>query len=64
MTDNAQTNKEHLPKTLPRGIFNMPAGLPFTDTLARGLLGLYGDNPETFAQLHILLPTRRACRTF
>jgi len=63
MTDNAQTNKEHLPKTLPRGIFNMPAGLPFTDTLARGLLGLYGDNPETFAQLHILLPTRRACRT-
>ncbi len=43
-------------------IYNIPPGIPFVDTLARGLLqGSLGD-PLELARATILLPTRRACR--
>lgn len=50
----------HTPGTGP--VFNIPAGLPFADTLAAGLLAEAGDDPMALARMRVLLPTRRACR--
>jgi ATP-dependent helicase/nuclease subunit B len=49
------------------GLYNIPAHLPFLDTLARGVieemdgaLGTGKDDPAALARVTILLPTRRA----
>lgn len=43
-------------------VFNIPAGLPFADMLAAGLLAEARDDPMALARMRVLLPTRRACR--
>lgn len=45
------------------GLYNIPAHLPFLDTLAQGVIeemGGLGDDPAALARVTILLPTRRA----
>jgi len=44
-------------------VYNIPAGLPFADVLAQGLLERYQAEPLQLAECLVLLPTRRACRT-
>lgn len=46
------------------GVATIAPGLPFADTLARGLLDRLGDAPFALADVTIYLPTRRAARTF
>lgn len=41
----------------------IPAGRPFVDRLAAGLLARHGDDPLAFARVTVLLPTRRAVRS-
>src|SRR5690606_25546576 len=43
-------------------VFTIPAGRPFLDDLARGLLAEAGPDPLDLARTLVLLPTRRACR--
>jgi ATP-dependent helicase/nuclease subunit B len=43
-------------------VFTIPAGIPFADALARGLLSRAGDDPLNLAAMTILLPSRRAVR--
>jgi len=43
-------------------LFTIPAGAPFVDALARGLIARFGATPERLAPVLVLLPTRRACR--
>ena len=43
-------------------ILTIAPSQPFLDTLAAGLLGEVGDEPQRLADYLILLPTRRACR--
>ncbi len=44
-------------------IYTIPAGVPFADALAQGVLSQYADSdPLTLSTLIILLPTRRAVR--
>lgn len=43
-------------------IFSIPAGVPFADTFARGLLASHGADPLALARVRILLPNRRAQR--
>ncbi len=45
-----------------RGLFTIPAGTPFLDALASGLLGEYGKDPALLSAARIFLPTRRACQ--
>lgn len=45
-----------------RNVYTIPAGAPFLDTLAQGLLDEAGQEPLALARQTILLPTRRACR--
>ncbi|MBO1075172.1 double-strand break repair protein AddB [Roseomonas marmotae] len=45
------------------GLYNIPAHLPFLDTLARGVIeemGEAGQDPTALSRVTILLPTRRA----
>ncbi len=44
-------------------LFSIPAGLSFVDSLAAGLLRRYGGGPLGLAEVTVLLPTRRACRS-
>jgi ATP-dependent helicase/nuclease subunit B len=44
-------------------VSNIPAGAPFVDTLAAGLLARHGSAGDSLADLTVLLPTRRACLT-
>ena len=44
------------------GLYSIPAGTPFADALADGILAQTGGKPENLAEFRILLPTRRACR--
>lgn len=44
-------------------IYTIPAGCSFVDALAEGLMDMAGDDPLALARMHVLLPTRRACRT-
>jgi len=46
-----------------RGIYTIPAGWPFVDALAAGILAETGPDPEALAAVTILLPTRRAARS-
>jgi ATP-dependent helicase/nuclease subunit B len=42
--------------------FTIPAGVPFAQSLARGLKGMAGDDPLALAGMIVLLPTRRSAR--
>lgn len=44
------------------GVYTIPAGVPFVDALAAGMLSASGKSPEELADFEVLLPTRRACR--
>lgn len=44
-------------------VYNIPAGLPFLDLLARGLWRQAGEDPLALSAMTVLLPTRRACRS-
>jgi ATP-dependent helicase/nuclease subunit B len=44
-------------------VWRIPAGIGFANALATGLLERVKDNPLGLAEMQILLPTRRACRT-
>jgi ATP-dependent helicase/nuclease subunit B len=46
-----------------RGVFTIPAGWPFVDSLAAGILAEAGDDPAALAEFTLLLPTRRAVRS-
>lgn len=43
-------------------VFEIPAGRPFLEDLAAGLLALAGEDPLSLARATVLLPTRRAGR--
>ncbi len=47
----------------PPNVYTIPAGAPFVDTLAEGILARVGDDPLDLASVTVLLPTRRACRS-
>jgi len=42
--------------------YNIPAGVPFADCLAHGIMQQYGDKPELFAKMTIFLPSKRGMR--
>lgn len=44
-------------------VYTIPPSQPFVDSLARGILDQVGDAPQSLASVHVLLPTRRACRS-
>lgn len=44
-------------------VFSIKSGAPFVDVLAARLLAEHGGDPLTLADIRILLPTRRACRS-
>lgn len=44
-------------------VFTIPPGLPFVDTLAAGLMDKAGGDPLKLAEMIVLLPNRRACRS-
>lgn len=44
-------------------VSTIPAGVPFVDALAKGLLAEAGGDPLTLADMLVLLPNRRACRS-
>ncbi len=44
-------------------LYTIPAGTPFLDALAAGLLAQAGDDPGALSKMTVLLPTRRACRS-
>jgi ATP-dependent helicase/nuclease subunit B len=47
----------------PPAIYTIPAGVPFADALAQGILSQFADgDPLAISTLTILLPTRRAVR--
>lgn len=46
----------------PPAVFTIPAGTPFVDALAAGIIERIGGGPEDLAAAVVLLPTRRACR--
>ena len=46
----------------PPRLFDIPAGAPFLDALARGIRAKLGDDPQTLARATVLLPNRRAVR--
>jgi ATP-dependent helicase/nuclease subunit B len=43
-------------------VFSIPAGVPFLDALAEGILARAGGEPLALSRATVLLPTRRACR--
>lgn len=43
-------------------VFNIPAGTPFVDALAEGLLARHGADPLALSSVQVLLPNRRAVR--
>ncbi len=43
------------------GIFNIPSGYSFLESLAKGLLDMSKKDPFRLTQMEIYLPTRRAC---
>ena len=51
------------PAAMPvRGVYTIPPDVGFVDVLAHGLLDAWGDDPLRFADVLVLLPTRRAVR--
>lgn len=47
---------------MPDKVFSIAAGTAFVDSLAAGILDRFGGDPESLADIRVLLPTRRACR--
>lgn len=47
----------------PPTLYTIPAGVPFVDALAAGVLARAGKDPMALSRFTILLPTRRACRS-
>ncbi|NQV44264.1 MAG: hypothetical protein HQ501_05135, partial [Rhodospirillales bacterium] len=50
----------------PRRIYTIAPHFPFVDTLAHGIIAQIaqtGGDPVALARYHILLPTRRSCRS-
>ena len=45
-------------------VFSVDISTPFVDVLAGYVLERYGHDPEQLGRLHVLLPSRRACRSF
>ena len=45
------------------GLYTIPSGVGFADSLAQGLLESFGDDALALTQARIYLPTRRACRS-
>jgi ATP-dependent helicase/nuclease subunit B len=43
-------------------VYSIPAGAPFLEALAAGILARHGSDPLLLSRVTILLPTRRACR--
>ncbi len=43
-------------------IYSIPAGAPFLELLAAGILRRHGTDPLALSRVTVLLPTRRACR--
>src|SRR3990172_11830478 len=43
-------------------VYTIPAGVPFVDALAAGILQREGDDPAKLCRAIVFLPTRRACR--
>ena len=39
-------------------VYTIPAGTAFLDALAAGILERYGGDPQTLAEVQVLLPTR------
>ena len=46
-----------------RGVYFIPSGISFVDELAGGVISSLTPDPVGMADISILLPTRRACRT-
>jgi len=44
-------------------VYTIAPSKPFVDELAKGILARVGDAPEKLAEVRVLLPTRRACRS-
>ncbi len=44
-------------------LYTIPAGAPFLEALAAGILRRFGADPLALSRVTILLPTRRACRS-
>lgn len=44
-------------------VYTIPSSQSFVDVLAEGIRQRWGDTPESLAQVRVLLPTRRACRS-
>ena len=44
-------------------VYTIQPGLSFVDELARGILDRFGSDPISLAEVTLLLPTRRACRS-
>lgn len=44
-------------------IYTIPSSLPFAETLVRGILEKYGNDPLTLVDITLLLPNRRSCRS-
>ena len=58
---NAAPPRSPAPKS-PR-VFTIPAGLPFVDVLAAGILDRMDGDPAALARVTVLVPTRRARRS-
>ncbi|MBT6095435.1 MAG: double-strand break repair protein AddB [Rhodospirillaceae bacterium] len=52
-----------LDSSRPPTVFTIPAGWPFVDALAEGLMAEAEGQPEALAAMTVLLPTRRAGRS-
>ena len=55
--DQAHASLRHRPR-----VYNLPAGLPFLDLLAKGVWDDAGGDKLVLARATVLLPNRRACR--
>ncbi len=44
-------------------VYTIPANFPFVEALAHGIITESGGDPIALARYHILLPTRRSCRS-
>ncbi|MBP2229714.1 ATP-dependent helicase/nuclease subunit B [Azospirillum agricola] len=47
----------------PPKVYSIPSGARFVDTLAEGIVARVGEDPLALAEVTVLLPTRRACRS-
>jgi len=50
------------PRAAGPAVHTIPSQLPFVDVLAAGIRARVGGDPAALGAVHVLLPTRRACR--